>query len=112
MVDYLNKNANTYNDVFITNRYDQPYILLLFYMKYNPRDFQFHHALSSRDDYGFSTVADFGKYHFGPIDFESIQNNYPNSLIIGTPKEIPQTSNIVDRIFGINGFEYFDIVSN
>jgi len=81
-------------------------------MKYPPQKFQFAHTLSSRDDFGFSTVDSFSKFNFGPITFSDLQNNYPNSLIIGTPQEIPQTANIVKRIYGTNGFEYFDVVSN
>jgi 4-amino-4-deoxy-L-arabinose transferase-like glycosyltransferase len=112
LVGYLNSSDKSYEDVFVTTRYDQPYILFLFYSKTSPKDFQFKHTLTSRDEYGFSTVPSFGKYNFGPIDFVSVQNNYPNSLIVGTQEEIPQTSNIIKRIYGTNGYEYFDIVSN
>ncbi len=112
LVSYVSENQSKYQDVFITERYDQPYILFLFYTKFPPQDFQLHHTLTTRDQYGFSTVADFGKYHFGTIDFEAMKNNYPNSLIIGTPEEIPAIANIVKRIYGTNGFEYFDIVGN
>jgi 4-amino-4-deoxy-L-arabinose transferase-like glycosyltransferase len=112
LVDYVYKDQNKYSNIFITNRYDQPYILFLFYMKYPPQDFQFHHTLTTRDEYGFSTVADFDKYHFGSIDFDSLKNNYPGSLIIGTPEEIANTANIIKRIYGTNGFEYFDVVQN
>lgn len=112
LVAYVAENESKYSDIYITNRYDQPYILFLFYLKYEPQDFQFRHTLTSRDEFGFSTVADFGKYHFGPIDFESFKNNYPNSLIIGTTSEIPKTANIIKRIYGSNGFEYFVAVQN
>lgn len=112
LVSYISENQSNYKDIFVTGRYDQPYILFLFYSKYSPQKFQEHHTLTSRDDYGFSTVADFDKYHFGSIDFSSLQNNYPNSLIIGTPEEIPDTANIIKRIYGTNGFEYFDVVQN
>jgi 4-amino-4-deoxy-L-arabinose transferase-like glycosyltransferase len=112
LVSYISQNQSKYKDIFVTERYDQPYILFLFYMKYPPQNFQFHHTLTTRDEFGFSTVADFDKYHFGPIDFSSLQNNYPNSLIIGTPEEIPQSANIIQRIYGTNGFEYFDVVQN
>src|SRR5258706_4784354 len=112
LVEYVLQDQSKYSDIYVTNRYDQPYILFLFYQKYPPQKFQFHHTLTSRDDFGFSTVSDFDKYHFGPIDFTSIQNNYPNSLIIGTHEEIPQSANIIKRIYGTNGFEYFDVVSN
>jgi hypothetical protein len=112
LVSYVSQNQSQYKDIFITARYDQPYILFLFYMKYPPQKFQFSHTLTSRDEFGFSTVADFDKYHFGQIDFNSLQNNYPNSLIVGTPEEIPQSANIIQRIYGTNGFEYFDLVQN
>jgi len=112
LVTYVSENQSKYKDIFVTERYDQPYILFLFYMKYAPQMFQFHHTLTTRDEFGFSTVADFDKYHFGSIDFSSIQNNYPESLIIGTPEEIPQSASIIKRIYGTNGFEYFDLVQD
>ncbi len=112
LMNYVSEHESDYRDIIVTTRYDQPYVLFLFYSKYPPSQFQSHHVLTSRDEFGFSTVADFGKYHFEPIDFSSLKENYPNSLIIGTPQEIPQAANIVKRIYGTNGFEYFDIVSN
>ncbi len=112
LVNYVSGIQSKYKDVFVTDRFDQPYILFLFYEKYPPSLFQGHHTLTSRDEFGFSTVADFDKYHFGPVDFESLKNTYRNSLIIGTPGEIPAAANIIERIYGTNGFEYFDIVSN
>lgn len=112
LVNYVSENESKYKDIYVTNRYDQPYILFLFYTKYPPQKFQERHTLTSRDDYGFSTVADFDKYHFGEIDFESLKNNYPKSLIIGTPSEIPDSANIIKRIYGTNGFEYFNVVQN
>ena len=112
LVSYISENQSKYKDVFITERYDQPYILFLFYMKYPPQKFQSNHVLTKRDEFGFSTVSGFDKYHFGSIDFDSLRNNYPGSLIIGTPNEIPDSANIIKRIYGTNGFEYFDIVQN
>ena len=112
MISYVSENQSKYNNIFVTTRYDQPYILFLFYTKYPPKLFQGRHTLTSRDEFGFSTVSDFDKFHFGSIDFQSTQNNNSNSLIIGTPTEIPQTANIIKRIYGMNGFEYFDVVQN
>ncbi|HKC04963.1 MAG TPA: glycosyltransferase family 39 protein [Patescibacteria group bacterium] len=112
LVAYVSQNQGKYKDVFVTNRYDQPYILFLFFMKYPPQQFQGHHTLTTRDDFGFSTVSDFDKYHFEAIDLHSLETIYPDSLVIGTPEEIPQSANIIKRIYGTNGFEYFDIVAN
>ncbi|MCJ7805557.1 phospholipid carrier-dependent glycosyltransferase [Patescibacteria group bacterium] len=118
LVSYVEANQFKYQKVFITDRYDQPYILFLFYgvdgysMKYPPAQFQKEHTLIPRDKYGFSTVRNFGKYYFEPIDFAKIQTGNPNSMIIGTPDEIPNEANIVKKIYGENGYIYFEIVAN
>ncbi len=118
LVSYVEANQSKYQKVFITDRYDQPYILFLFYgvdgysMKYPPAQFQKEHILTPRDKYGFSTVRNFGKYYFVPIDFAKIQSENPNSMIIGTTDEIPKEANIVKKIYGENGHLYFEAVAN
>lgn len=112
MISYINEVEHKYENIFITGRYDQPYILYLYYKKYPPRDFQGRHTLTSKDEYGFSSVLQVGNVHFGPIDIEHIKRTYPKSLIIAAPEEIPDTENIVKKIYGTNGVEYFDIVPN
>lgn len=113
LVSYVIQNQDKYKNIVVTDKYDQPYILFLFYMKYPPNKFQFHHSLSIPDQYGFSTVREFAKYRFITFsDWNSIRNEYPNSLIIGTPEEIPPEANIVKKIYGENGYEYFDVVAN
>lgn len=111
MVEYVSQNQDKYGDIFITNRYDQPYILFLFYSKYPPQEFQGSHALTTRDGFGFSTVSDFDKYHFGTVDLSSFKNIYPGSLIIGTPEEIPESANVIKRIYGTNAYEYFRVTN-
>lgn len=112
LVNYLEKESGNYSRILVTDRYDQPYILFLFYEKYSPAQFQKEQTLTARDQFGFSTVRDFGKYHFEAIDFAKMKSAYPGSLIIGTPEEIPAGTDIKKRIFGANGFEYFDVVAN
>jgi hypothetical protein len=112
MADYVNSKKDSYKDIVITDRYDQPYILYLFYAKYDPAKFQKDHTLTLPDQYGFSTVRDFDKYHFYSIKYDEMRVEYPNSLIIGTQGEIPKEANIVKRVYGTNGYEYFDIVAN
>jgi len=112
LVDYVVQNQDKYQDIIITQRYDQPYILFLFYMKYPPEKFQKEHILTPRDQYGFSTVTEFDKYHFQTIDFEDVRIKYPDSLIIGTDTEIPKEANIIQKVYGTNGHLYFDVVAN
>jgi 4-amino-4-deoxy-L-arabinose transferase-like glycosyltransferase len=112
LVQYIEDEGQKYETVVVTEKYDQPYILFLFYLKYPPKDFQFRHSLTSRDIYGFSTVREFGKYKFGVIDFESLKTSTPKGLIAGAPDEIPEATNIVKKIYGSNSFLYFEAVAN
>lgn len=112
LVNYVSENQEKYKDIYVTDRYDQPYILFLFYMKYPPQQFQENHTLTVRDEFGFSTVSNFSKYHFGIINFTRMKTGNPNSLIIGTSDEIPRESSIIKRIYGSNGYEYFDVVAD
>ena len=112
LVSYLQEVEGKYDKVIVTERYDQPYILFLFYLKYPPQKFQVEHALSPRDKYGFSTVRRFGKYEFVPISFDKIQPDNPRSLIVGTDEEIPKEANIIKKVYGTNGYLYFKVVAN
>ena len=112
LVNYFKENRNNYDNVVVTNKYDQPYILFLFYLKYPPQQFQENHVLTSRDKYGFSTVGFFDKFVFQDINWDKDRILFPNSLIIGTDDEIPKEANITKKIYGSNGYLYFEVVSN
>ena len=113
LVGYVEANQSKYKNIVVTDRYDQPYILFLFYMKYPPQYFQGKHTLTSRDQFGFSTVRSFDKYRFVTFTtWDEIKTKYPDSLIAGTSKEIPKEANVIKRIYGTNGYEYFDLVAN
>lgn len=112
LVSYLDYKNKDYDRVLVTDRYDQPYILFLFYLKYPPAQFQKNHILSARDKYGFSTVGDFDKFEFRPISWDNDQPSMPNTLIVGVDEDIPDEANIVKKIYGSNGYKYFEVVAN
>jgi 4-amino-4-deoxy-L-arabinose transferase-like glycosyltransferase len=112
LVAYVQEREGRYEKIIVTDRYDQPYILFLFYKKYPPAKFQLEHELTSRDKFGFSTVRNFDKYYFQEINFDEIRPSTPNSLIIGTDEEIPDEANIIERIYFPNGNVAFEIVEN
>lgn len=112
LVDYVKGNEDKYQKILVTDRYDQPYVLFLFYMKYDPTKFQAEHSLTAKDQYGFSTVNHFGKYYFATIKFQQAKEENPNTLIAGTSEEIVKEANIVKDIYGTNGFLYFRVVAN
>lgn len=56
----------TTNDkILITDKYAQPYIFALFYLKYDPEKFRKEVIRNNIDRWGFSTVKSFGKFEFG-----------------------------------------------
>ncbi len=112
LVSYVQGQESAYQKVLVTDRYDQPYILFLFYMKYPPAKFQQEHALTPRDGFGFSTVNHFDKHFFSTIRFDEAKVDNPNTLIVGTDAEIPNAANIVRVINGPNGKPVFKIVAN
>lgn len=113
LVQYTNEVGSKYDKIVVSDRYDQPYILFLFYLKYPPEKFQAEHTLSPRDAYGFSTVNEFDKYNFVSIgNWDQVRTDYPNSLIAGTPEEIPDEANVLEDIYGTNNHLYFQVVGN
>ncbi len=112
LTGYISQNQDGYEKILITDRYDQPYILFLFYMKYLPAKFQEEHVLTPRDQFGFSTVRNFHKYEFRSINFDKDRPTYPDSLIIGTDEEIPKAANVIKTINFPNGSPAFKIVAN
>lgn len=113
LVKYVQENQDKYDKIVVTDRYDQPYILFLFYLKYPPAKFQTDHTLTPRDNYGFSTVRNFDKYVFTSITgWESLRQEYPHALIAGTDEEIYPGTNVVKEIYGTNGHLYFQLIAN
>ena len=112
LVDYVKDNKQDGQKVVVTDRYDQPYILFLFYMNYPPEQFQREHTLTERDEFGFSTVREFGDFHFVSMDYEEVLIQYSNAIIAGTDEEIPDEASIIDEIYGKNGYKYFVVIEN
>jgi len=112
LVTFLDKEAKDVKRIVVTDRYDQPYILFLFYLKYPAEKFQEEHGLSPQDKYGFSTVRSFDKYYFMPINYDLVQPAYPDSIIVGTDGEIPDHANIIKRINFPSGDVAFEVVAN
>lgn len=113
LIEYTSENESKYKNIVVTDEYDQPYILFLFYLKYPPVKFQNEHSLTSRDSFGFSTVREFGKYKFESIaEWVDLRTAYPNSLLVGTSKSIPAEANVIKKIIGPNDYEYFAVVAN
>ncbi|MGI5841370.1 MAG: glycosyltransferase family 39 protein [Patescibacteria group bacterium] len=95
-----------FDHVYITNKYDQPYIYFLFFNRYPPINLHSEIQLTTPDQYGFQTVPSFGKYIFGPINWAQIPQH---SLVVAADESIPQ--NPLDIIYFDNFKPAFKIYS-
>jgi 4-amino-4-deoxy-L-arabinose transferase-like glycosyltransferase len=86
LVPYLETQKDKYQNIYITNKYDQPYILFLFYSQYPPQKIQPQIKLTSPDSFGFSTVLGYDNYHFGKIEWDKIP---ANSLVVTSDETTP-----------------------
>ncbi len=84
---YVKENESKYDKIIISDRYDQPYILMAFFLKYPPQKLQQEIVLEPRDKFGFSTVRRFGKFEFHRIDFGQDEKN-KNALIIAADEPV------------------------
>lgn len=108
-VAYITQNQNKYQKVVITDRYDQPYILLLFYSRYDPDSYQKDDKKVGDNKFGFSTISSFGKFEFRPIGKEEIPHSR-NTLFVGTNEEIGEDQTPLKVINFPNGTPAFKIV--
>jgi 4-amino-4-deoxy-L-arabinose transferase-like glycosyltransferase len=112
LVAYVRANQDRYQQILVTNKFDQPYSLFLFYLHYPPQQFQDNHVLTVRDKYNFSTVKDFDKYHFTNTSWDQVRDTH-GSLIIAAAADLPDVGvNVVKTINFPNGHPAFKIVSN
>jgi hypothetical protein len=109
LVPYLEEIKGEYEKVYVTDKYDQPYIIFLFYLKYPPEKFQKEVKLTPRDKFGFSTVRDFDKFHFEAVNWDELKTK-SNILVVGTPEEINTSATILKRIYFKNGQTAFLVV--
>lgn len=96
MTGKLMVQQSLYEKVVITDRYDQPYILTLFYSKYDPAKYQPQANLTPRDKFNFGTIRSFDKYEFRFIDPK--EAGQPGVLYIGTANEVPEGAKIFDSV--------------
>ena len=106
LVPYLEKEKNNYDHIYITNKYDQPYILFLFYSQKNPSEIQNQLKLTSPDNFGFSTIQNYDNYHFQKIDWQSIPEN---SLVAVSDEQVPDDKIIKKLISFPNGQAAFTV---
>lgn len=88
---YVLDHQDEYDQIIISDRYDQPYILLAFFMRYPPSLMQQQLKMEPRDKFGFSTAREIGKLHYRSIDFIN-DINLPRTLLVVTNEPVPDSA--------------------
>lgn len=97
MARYFEDNGDKYDKIIVSTRYDQPYILVAFFLKYPPAKFQKELIFSKPDKFGFSTGIQFGKYYFHKIDWQT-DSQEKNALIVVADEPVGPHANLVKTI--------------
>lgn len=85
---FLKNNYNKFDRFYITRKNGQPYIFVLFYLKYPPQKYQKQASLSAPDKYGFGQVTKFDKFNF---DF-NLSAKGKKKVFIGFPDDFQSFS--------------------
>lgn len=98
---------NSDKKIIMTNPQESPYIYLLFYSGYPPKDYQAEAIRYPISDDGFTDVAGFGRFSFRSIKWDK-DISAQNTIIIARPIEIPDYYRkfIIDRILLPDNAEY------
>jgi hypothetical protein len=100
VVDQVTKSHMEYDQIIVTNHYDQPHIFFAFYQQIDPIEYQ--------------TYAQTAHQQIANISFKTIQSEdfqSPNSLIVVESERTPTDANIIQKINFLNGDTAFNFVS-
>lgn len=82
--NYVKANYDKYDKFYITRQHGQPYIYLLYYLKYPPAKYQSQAKLTPPDQYGFGQVESFDKFVFSadmkPDEKGAVMIGYPDDF--------------------------------
>lgn len=93
LVSEVSKNYDKFKKIVVTERYGQPYIFFLYYLKIDPKHYQTQANLTSPDKYGFGQVLGFDKF-----DFRFNYDGRRQNLYIGFPDEFENKNIDVRKI--------------
>jgi 4-amino-4-deoxy-L-arabinose transferase-like glycosyltransferase len=107
-VDEVKAVGGNYKTILISDNapLDKSYMFFLFYLQYPP---QLYQQVGENSSGSFVSHHSFGKYTFRPIDWTQ-DSKLKNTLIIGSPKEIPAGVGTLKTINNLDGTPAIKIV--
>lgn len=97
MTDYIEKKYDEFDQFVITDRAGQPYIFVLYNLRYDPAKYQKQAKISAPDKYGFGQIDTFDKFlfkfHFDPTRKKTAYIGYPDEF-----KDLPINMDKIQKI--------------
>ncbi len=104
-ISYVSKHADKYEWIQVTQSLGRPYIYYLFFTKTDPKYFR-QTAKITRDQFGFVSVDQFGKYHFVRNPHDVIP---AGALYIDNPHDVPSSAHILQTYRLLNGRRILEV---
>ena len=95
LTDYIKNNYQKFDKFYITKENGPPYIFLLFFLKYSPKEYQKQANSGPIDEYGFSQSEKFDKFIFN-LDYHPQEKNI---AIIGRQHDFYEEKNLKKIVF-------------
>lgn len=109
VAEYVKEKGDSYDKIIITDRYDQPYILMAFFLKFQPEKMQSELVMTPRDKFGFSTARKLDKFEFKTVNWD-MDKLSPNTLIISADESVDDKF-VIDTIKDPAGNNMYKIIS-
>jgi 4-amino-4-deoxy-L-arabinose transferase-like glycosyltransferase len=119
VVDYIKNHYNDYDLIVFSRNYGEPHMFTLFFMGWDPAEFQNDKNLVRFETYDWVRVLNFDKFYFPDLGdsgtrFEDIkkQNIGKKILFVGKPGDFPEGVQKLLKVNFLNGSEAFEIVES
>jgi 4-amino-4-deoxy-L-arabinose transferase-like glycosyltransferase len=109
IASYTQENYDKYDHIIISDRYDQPYILMAFFLKYPPQKLQQELVMTPRDQFGFSTARKLGKYEFRAINYGE-DKKLKNTLIVSADESVDDKA-VINTVYDPLGTPMFKFIA-
>lgn len=110
-VEIILRNYENYPKIYFTKKYGEPHIFYLLFSKYDPSKYQKNPSLVRYEKSNWRWVDRLDKVYFvNDWEIKDILKDEENALLITSPTTYPETGELVDTIYFLDGSKAFEIV--
>lgn len=112
VVEFIARHGSSYSHIVLSKKYGEPHEFLLFYLKYDPYNYQHSPNLIRYEKSQWFWVDGFDKYLFvNDWEIKTKLANLHNILLVTSPGNYPIGGKVIETINFLDGSPAFDIVA-